>query len=54
MKYSDKKTNEEEESLMSFADITMFEVKAFDMGMSQEKAREIYEEYAKRLPQNWK
>jgi|TARA_R100001443_G_scaffold116769_2_gene138421 hypothetical protein len=54
MKYSDKKANEEKESPMSFADRTMFEVKAFDAGISQERAREIYREYFSKQPENWK
>ena len=54
MKYSEPKPNKEKESGMSFADRTMFEVKAFDAGISQTRAREIYEEYLSKQPENWK
>ena len=46
--------DKEKESGMSFADRTMFEVKAFDAGISQSRAREIYEEYFSKQPENWK
>ena len=39
---------------MDQADRTMFEVKAFDAGISQERAREIYREYFSKQPENWK
>ena len=54
MKYSDKKANEEKESPFAFADRTMFEVEAFDAGISQERAREIYREYFSKQSENWK
>ena len=54
MKYSEPKPNKKKESGMSFADRIMFEVKAFDAGISQTSTREIYEEYFSKQPENWK
>ena len=50
MKYSETKPNKEKEPGMSFADRTMFEVKAFDAGISQARAIEIYKEYFSKQP----
>ena len=39
---------------MDFAGRTMFDLKCFDTEISMTRARELYDEYFSRQPENWK